>query len=102
MAILTLTSILKNNLLQSQSIPNDIKRYCEFWTMFGLKQLIEVPRRVSCSSSTIINHILASFPDGVSQQGVIDEGLSVLEKFTALEKSPELKEVRTSKLDAVH
>ena len=44
--------------------------------MFGLKQLIEVPTRVTCSSSIIIDHILASFPNRVSQQGVIDVGLS--------------------------
>ena len=44
--------------------------------MFGLKQLIEVPTRVTCTSSTIIDHILASFPNRVSQQGVIDAGLS--------------------------
>ena len=49
----------KNNLLQSQSIPSDIKKFYEFCTMFGLKQLIEVPTRVTCSSSTIIDHILA-------------------------------------------
>ena len=55
----------KNNLLQSQSIPSDTKKYYEFCTMFGLKQLTEVPTRV-------IDHILASFPNRVSQQGVID------------------------------
>ena len=44
--------------------------------MSGIKQLIEVPTRVTCSSSTIIDHILASFPNRVSQQGVIDVGLS--------------------------
>ena len=66
----------KDNLLQSQSIPSDIKKYHKFYTMFGLKQLIEVPTRVTCSSSTIIDHILASFPNRVPQQGVIDVGLS--------------------------
>ena len=71
--------------------------------MFGLKQLIEVPTRVTCSSSTIIDHLLASFPNRVSQQGVIDVGLRclIIKLYTALEKSPESKEVRTSKLDAV-
>ena len=44
--------------------------------MFGLKQLTDVPTRVTCSSSTIIDHILASFPNRVLQQGVIDVGLS--------------------------
>ena len=66
----------KSNLLQSQSIPSDNKKYYELCTMFGLKQLTEVPTRVTCSSSTIIDHILASFPDRVSQQGVIDVGVS--------------------------
>ena len=37
--------------------------------------LIEVLTRVTCISATIIDHILASFPDRVSQQGVIDVGL---------------------------
>ena len=63
-------------MLQSQSITSDIKKYYEFCTMFGLKQLIEVPARVTCSSSTIIDHILASFPNRVSQHCVNDVGLS--------------------------
>ena len=56
---------LKNHLLQSQSITSDIKKYYEFCTIFGLKQLIEVPTCATCSSSTIIDHILASFPNRV-------------------------------------
>ena len=83
MASLTLTSVLtthtffkKNNFLQSQSIPSDTKKYYEFCKMFGLKQLIKIPLRVTCSSSTIIDHILASFLNRISQQGVIDPGLS--------------------------
>ena len=44
--------------------------------MLGLKQLIEVRTRVTCSSSTIIDHMLGSFPNRVSQQSVIDVGLS--------------------------
>ena len=66
----------KNNFLQSHSIPSDIKKYYEFCTMLGLKQLIEVPTRVTCSNSTIIDHILASFPNRDSQKGVVDVGLS--------------------------
>ena len=50
--------------------------YYEFCIIFGLKQLIEVPTRVTCSSSTIIDQILSSFPDRVSHQNVIDVGLS--------------------------
>ena len=70
--------LTKKNLL-SQSIPSDIKKYHELCTMVSLKHLIEVPARVTVSSSTIIDHILASFPKiywQVSQQGVIDVELS--------------------------
>ena len=67
----------KNNLLQNQSIPRDIKNYYELCTKFGLKKLIEVPARVTrSSSSAIIDDILASFPYRVSKQSVIDVGLS--------------------------
>ena len=52
------------------------KNYFDFCTMFGLKQLIESPTRITCSSSSIIDHILASFPDRVTQQGILNVGLS--------------------------
>ena len=57
-------------------ISSDIKKCNEFCTMFGLKQLIEVLKRVTCSSSNIINQTLASLPDRLSQKGIIDVGLS--------------------------
>ena len=66
----------KNNILNSKSIPNDVKSYHEFCTFFGLKQLIKVPTRTTPSSSTIIDHILASYPERVTQYEVIDISLS--------------------------
>ena len=44
--------------------------------MFGLEQLIESPTRITCSSSSVIDHILASFPDRVTQRGILNVGLS--------------------------
>ena len=44
--------------------------------MRGLKRLIKCPTRVTCSTSTLIDHILASFTSRVSQKGVIDIGIS--------------------------
>ena len=41
-----------------------------------LKQLIIVPTRVTTVSSTIIDHVLASFPERVTKSGVIDIGFS--------------------------
>ena len=60
----------------SNTIPYDVWKYQEFCNFFSLKQLISCPTRISCSSSTIIDHILASYPDRVSQKGIIDIGIS--------------------------
>ena len=57
----------KQNLLSCQSFSNDVKNYFDFCTMFGLKQLIESPTQITCSNSSIINHILAGFPDRLTQ-----------------------------------
>ena len=54
----------------------DAKKYHHFCTMHGLKQLIQCPTRVTCSTSTIIDHILASFTCRVSQKGVNNVNLS--------------------------
>ena len=44
--------------------------------MFGLKQLIESPTRATCSSSSIIDDILTTFLDRITQQGKLNIGLS--------------------------
>ena len=68
----------KKNILNSKSIPSDFKSYHEFCTFFGLKQLIKVPTRTTTSSSTIIDHISASYPERLTQHGVTDISLSDL------------------------
>ena len=47
-----------------------------FVFIFSLHQLIKVPTRITCNSTSIIDHILASYPERVTQQGIIDVGLS--------------------------
>ena len=66
----------KNNILNSKSIPNDIKSYHESCTFFGLKELIKVSTRTTTRRSTIIDYILTSYPERVTQGGVIDISLS--------------------------
>ena len=68
--------LAKKNILNNKSVPSDVKSYQEFCTFLELKQLIIVPTRVTTGSSTIIDHVLASFPKRVTQSGVIDIGLS--------------------------
>ena len=48
----------------------------DFCTMFGLKQLIEITTRITYSNSSIIDHILASFPNRVTQREILNVGLS--------------------------
>ena len=46
------------------------------FVLFSVHQLIKVSTRITCSSATIIDHILANYPERVTQQGIIDVGLS--------------------------
>ena len=55
---------------------NDAKSYLQFCTMFDLTQIIKSPTRITCSSTLLIDHILAILPDRVFQEGVINVGLS--------------------------
>ena len=60
-------------------IVRDVESYHQFCTMHGLKQLIQSPispTRVTCSTLTLIDHILTSAPSRVSQKGVIIVGVS--------------------------
>ena len=79
------------NLLSCQSVPNDAKNYFDFGTMFGLKQLIESPTRITCGSSSIIDHILASFSDRVTQQGILNVGLSDHQLIFCTRKNTRIK-----------
>ena len=67
--------IRKNTPLRN-SLPTLCKQYIEFCSSFSLKQLISSPTRITCSSSTIIDHILTNTTNNISQSGVIDLGIS--------------------------
>ena len=60
----------------SKNLDSFTKNYHECCSLFGLKQLIKCPTRVICNSSSVLDHVFASFPDRVSQSGVIDIGIS--------------------------
>ena len=44
--------------------------------MFGFTQLIKSPTRITCNSTSLIDHMLASLPNRISQEGEINVGLS--------------------------
>ena len=60
----------------TQSMSPKVKNYFQFCSLYGLEQLIKSPIRVTCSTSSLIDHIQTTFPERVSQQGIIDVGLS--------------------------
>ena len=66
----------------TQSVSHEVKSYFQ-----GLEQLIKSPIRVTYSTSSLIDHILTTFPEIVSQQGIIDVGnsdhqLYIAQKFS--------------------
>ena len=63
------------------------------FTMHGFKQLIQCPTRVTCSTSTLIDHILASFSSRVSQKRVINVGFPDHQLIFVHEKFLNLKQV---------
>ena len=65
-----------DNTISAKFLSHDVKNYHQFSTMHGLKQLIQSPTRVTCSTSTLTDHILTSAPSRVSQKGVINVGVS--------------------------
>ena len=65
-----------DNTISQKILPHDIRNYHQFFTIHGLKQLIQSPTQVTSSTSALIYHILTSAPSKVSQKGVINVGLS--------------------------
>ena len=66
----------KNSLLTNTTPHTLLKQYKHFLSNFGLNQIIKTPTRVTCETSTLIDHILTNSHEKISQSGVIDCGLS--------------------------
>ena len=65
-----------DNTISQKFLPHDIRNYHQFFTMHGLKQLIQSPTQVTSSTSALLDRILTSAPSRVSQKGLINAGLS--------------------------
>ena len=78
-----------------------LKNYHEYCALFGLKQLIKCPTHVSCNSSSIIDHVLASFSDRFSKSGVIDVGILDHQLIYCTRNLQELKAATINKLLSV-
>ena len=52
------------------------KLYKTFLVSFGLTQILRQPTRITCNSSSLIDHILTNAQNKISQSGIIDLGIS--------------------------
>ena len=52
------------------------KKYAQICSALGLKQLIKHPTRITCHTSTLIDHIITNCEEKVTQSGVINTSLS--------------------------
>ena len=71
--------ILENTKNITKNFPDitaDAKKYIEFCQTFGLKQLIRSLTRITCNTSTLLDHIITNTREKVSQSGTIDIALS--------------------------
>ena len=50
--------------------------YQRQFLMMSRIQKIKSPTRITCNSTSLVDHILTSLPDRVSREGVINVGLS--------------------------
>ena len=60
----------------AQSMSHEIKNYLQFYSLHGLEQLTKSPTRVTCSTSSLMDHIPTTSQERVSQKGITDVGLS--------------------------
>ena len=52
------------------------KKHAQIYSTLGLKQLMKLPTRVTCHTSTLIDPINTNCEEKVTQTGVIDTSLS--------------------------
>lgn len=67
---------LNINLNNKSELSNGLKRYKEFCSLHGLKQIIKTPTRTTDRSTSLLDHILINSSSKISQQGVLNLGLS--------------------------
>ena len=63
-----------------------MNKYQEFYQIFSLKQLITCAARVSCSTSSLIDHMLPNSTEKIFQSGIIERGMSYRQLMSCTRK----------------
>ena len=69
------------------------KKYAQICSTLTLKQLLRHPTRITCHTSTLIDHIITNCKEKVTQSGVIDTSLSAHQLIFCIRK---IKRVKTN------
>ena len=92
--------ILKEN--QSYKLKSSssalVKEYKEFCQTFSLTEIIKEPTRITCSTSTLLDHILTNSSEKVSQKGVIDVGISDHQLIYCTRKIESIKHIMNNEI----
>ena len=83
--------VFQKSSCNNKNLDSFTKKYHECGILFGLKQLIKCPTRVTCNSTSILDHVLASIPNRVSQSGVIDIGILDHQLIYCIRKTAKIK-----------
>ena len=85
--------ILKENQAMQNRIPSTslVSQYKLFCQRYSLEQIIKHETRTTCSSCTLIDHILTNSKGKISQSGVIDIGISDHQLISLTQKLHRMK-----------
>ena len=53
-----------------------IRQYIEFFQSYSLKQILREPTRITCNTSSLLDHILSNSLQKISSSGILDIGIS--------------------------
>ena len=81
----------KRSTTSQGSVHTIINRYREFCQIQSLKQLITCPTRVTCNTSTLMDHILTNSTEKIFQSCVINSGISDQQLFFCTRKMKRVK-----------
>ena len=74
-----------------RSISALVNKYKEFCQTFSLTEIIKEPTRITCSTSTLLDHILTNSSEKVSQKWVIDVWMSDHQLIYCIRKIKRIK-----------
>ena len=68
-----------------------VNKHKDFCQTVSLTEIIKEPTRITCSTSSLLDHILTNSSEKISQKGVIDVGISDYQSIYCTRKIERIK-----------